>query len=220
MPNADNTEAFWRDVATYFRDNDGIIFEPYNEPYPDNNRASDVAWECWRDGCMATQWDSTESYAAVGMQALVDAIRDTGAQHFILLGGVEYSNDLSQFLERMPEDPLKNLGAAWHVYNFNSCVTPACWDLEPGSVRAVVPVVATEIGQSDCSGTTFLKPLMTWLDASQIGYFAWSWNRSMGPCVPRMRGSEGAPWALITDYADPQPASDYAATFRDHVAGL
>lgn len=220
MPNAEHTERFWRDVATYFLDNTGVIFEPYNEPFPDNNRPSDIAWECWRDGCMATQWDATESYAAVGMQALVNAIRETGAHQLILLGGVEYSNDLSQFLDRMPNDPLRNIGAAWHAYNFNSCITPTCWDMEPGSVHAVVPVVATEIGQADCNGAAFLAPLMTWLDGAKIGYLAWSWNQSRGPCVPRTSTDEGAPWALVSDYRDPQPASDYAATFRDHVAGL
>jgi endoglucanase len=220
MPNADHTEEFWRDVARTFLDNDGVIFEPYNEPYPDNNRASDAAWACWRDGCMATQWNSTESYRAVGMQALVDAIRDTGATQLILLGGVEYSNDLSQFLEHLPEDPLGNIGAAWHAYNFNSCVSPACWDNEPGSVRAQVPVVATEIGQSDCQGASFLKPLMTWLDENEIGYLAWSWNTGNAPCTPRTSNMENTPWFLISDYADPQPTSEYAATFRDHVAGL
>jgi endoglucanase len=220
MPNAEHTEAFWRDVALTFKDNDGVVFEPYNEPFPDNNRPSAAAWSCWRDGCRATQWEATESYQAVGMQALVDAIRDTGATQLILLGGVEYSNDLSQFLEHLPVDPLGNIGAAWHAYNFNSCVTPACWDAEPGAVHAQVPVVATEIGQADCKGTTFLKPLMSWLDANQIGYLAWSWNTGNAPCTPRSGNMEGTPWFLISDYENPQPTSDYAATFRDHVAGL
>lgn len=220
MPNAEHSERFWRDVATYFRDNTGVIFEPYNEPFPDNNSDSDAAWECWRNGCMARQWNKNESYPSVGMQALVDAIRSTGSEHLILLGGVEYSNDLSQFLEHLPEDPLQNLGAAWHAYNFNSCVTPGCWGQEPGSVRAVMPVVATEIGQSDCQGTSFLKPLMTWLDDNQIGYLAWSWNTGSSACTPRSQGSEGTPWFLISDYRNPEPTSAYAATFRDHVAGL
>jgi len=218
MPNAEHSVDFWRDVALTFMDNDGVIFEPYNEPFPDSNQDTDAAWDCWLNGCQATQWNATESYEAVGMQALVDAIRDTGAPHLILLGGVEYSNDLSQFLTRMPVDPLGNLGAAWHAYNFNGCVNRACWDAEPGTVAATVPVVATEIGQSDCTGTTFLKPLMTWLDEQQLGYLAWSWNTSNTVCTPRMRGSEGAPWALITDYANPEPYSEYAATFRDHIA--
>jgi endoglucanase len=217
MPNADHSEAFWRDVALTFMGDDGVVLEPYNEPFPDSNRVSDVAWDCWLNGCEATQWNETETYTAVGMQALVDAIRETGAANLILLGGVQYSNDLSQFLDHMPVDPFENTGAAWHAYNFNACANQGCWDMRPGAVADVVPVVATEIGQSDCSGSAFLQPLMNWLDSRQLGYLAWSWNKSTSPCVPRSNGSEGSPWALITAYDDPEPYSDYAATFRDHL---
>lgn len=217
MPNADHSEEFWRDVALTFKDNDGVVFEPYNEPYPDSNRISDEAWDCWLNGCQATQWGATESYDAVGMQALVDAIRETGATNLILLGGVQYSNDLSQFLDRMPVDPLENTGAAWHAYNFNACINEGCWEMRPGAVADVVPVVTTEVGQSDCTGATFLQPLLNWLDSRQLGYLAWSWNTSTSPCIPRSNGSEGAPWTLITSYREPEPYSDYAATFRDHL---
>jgi hypothetical protein len=220
MPNADHSEDFWRDVASTFGDDDGVIFVAYNEPYPDSNQDTDAAWDCWLNGCQARQWGATESYEAVGMQALVDAVRETGAPNIILLGGVQYSNDVSEFLAHLPVDPLENIGAAWHAYNFNECVTEACWNDEPGTVAAELPVVATEIGQADCTGSSFLKPLMTWLDTQGIGYLAWSWNTSTTPCTPRSQGSEGAPWALITDYTNPEPYSAYAATFRDHVAGL
>lgn len=217
MPNADHSVKFWRDVALTFQDDTAVVFEPYNEPYPDTNRISDVAWDCWLNGCEATQWNDTESYEAVGMQALVDAIRDTGATNLILLGGVQYSNDLSQFLERMPVDPLENTGAVWHAYNFNPCVSQGCWETRPGAVADVVPVVATEIGQSDCAGASFLQPLMNWLDSRRLGYLAWSWNTSTSPCVPRSGASEGTPWTLITSYGEPEPYSEYAATFREHL---
>lgn len=217
MPNADHSVNFWRDVALTFLGNDGVVFEPYNEPFPDSNRMSDAAWDCWLNGCQATQWGDTEGYESVGMQALVDAIRDTGATNLILLGGVQYSNDLSQFLEHMPVDPLENTGAAWHAYNFNACINQGCWDMRPGAVADVIPVVTTEIGQSDCTGDAFLQPLMNWLDSRQLGYLAWSWNTSTSPCVPRSSAGDGSPWTLITSYDNPEPYSDYAATFRDHL---
>src|SRR5215475_1830437 len=56
MPDADHAAAFWTDVATSFAGDDGVVFEPYNEPFPDGNRDSTAAWTCWRDGgCMARQ---------------------------------------------------------------------------------------------------------------------------------------------------------------------
>src|SRR5204862_1958189 len=101
---------FWADVATAFLDDDGVILEPYNEPFPDGNMDGDAAWACWRDGCIANQSVPTgataTTYQATGMQAIVDAIRATGSRHVILLGGVQYSNALTQWLAHKPADPL------------------------------------------------------------------------------------------------------------------
>jgi hypothetical protein len=216
MPNLDNSPRFWADVARTFLDDDGVILEPYNEPFPASNADTDAAWECWRDGCEQALRGST--YTAAGMQSLVTAIRDTGSRHLLLLGGVQFSNDLSQWLEHKPSDPVNNVAAAWHVYNFNECSNRDCWNEEAGSVWAEVPVVATEIGQSDCLGDSFLKPLMTYLDEKSSGYFAWSWNMSTEECEPRpISGGEGRPWFLITNYENPKPGSDYARTFYEHV---
>ena len=69
------------------------------------------------------------------MQSIVDAIRATGSTHVILLGGVQYSNALTQWLAHKPNDPLGQLGAAWHLYNFNACVSATCWDVGAGGGR-------------------------------------------------------------------------------------
>jgi len=220
MPNADHSAEFWADVARTFLDDNGVILEPYNEPFPDLNRDSDAAWQCWRDGCEVSQYNTTETYAGVGMQALVDAIRVTGSRHLVLLGGVQYSNALTQWLDYMPDDPANNLGAAWHVYNNNACRDVECWNGIPAEVAAQVPVVATEIGQNDCAGESFLSPLMQFLDGNAVGYLAWSWN-ALSACVPAVpRVQQGTPWFLITDYENAEPNSDYARTFRDHVMGV
>ena len=217
MPDADHAAAFWADVATTFMDDDGVILEPFNEPYPDRNRDSDAAWACWRDGCMANQnlpsGAPATTYQAAGMQAMVDAIRGTGSTHVILLGGIQYSNALTQWLAHKPADPLGQLGAAWHLYNFNACVSPTCWDVAPAAVAAAVPLVATEIGQDDCMGG-FITPLMQWLDAAGAGYLAWSWNAD-GPCRP---GRTGATWSLISSFTTGAPNGGYAQAFYDHVA--
>ena len=70
------------------------------------------------------------------MQAMVDAIRGAGSSHVILLGGLQYSNALTQWLAYRPNDPLGQLGAAWHLYNFNACVSATCWDDAPAAVAA------------------------------------------------------------------------------------
>lgn len=222
MPNADHTETFWADVAETFKGNDGVIFEPYNEPFPNRNQSDDAAWACWRDGCTEfLGWGSSETYEAVGMQALVDAIRSTGSEHLLLLGGVQYSNGLSRWLEFKPDDPMDNLAPAWHVYNYNHCANEACWIGAPREVAEQYPIVVTELGQNDCEGT-FVSTLMGWLEQHQLGYLAWSWN-AYGPCVAETNENRGSvnPYSLITSYDCPEPNSAFAeAVYQELVNGL
>ena len=224
MPDLDNAPAFWMDVAMTFAGDTGVVFEPYNEPYPDSNHDSDAGWTCWRDGCTANLGVATGAtpmtYNAAGMQTLVTAIRAAGANNLILLGGLEYSNALSQWLAYEPVDPMGNLGAAWHVYSNNACMSVDCYGMAPATVAAAVPLVATEIGESDCQGT-FITPLMQFLDTNASGYLAWSWN-AFGPCVPTAPTgtSHGSPWSLVASYDTGEPNSVFADTFYTHVTGL
>lgn len=223
MPDADHTPTFWADVATTFLNDDGVVFELYNEPFPGGNRDSAAAWQCWRDGCTANQavpaGQPTLTYQAAGMQSLVDAVRATGSKTLMLLGGVQYSNRLTGWSDSMPVDPKANIAAAWHVYNFNGCATLDCWDVVPAKLAAAVPVVMTEVGENDCAGT-FIEPLLQWSDAHGIGYLAWSWNAgtSCVPSPPMMQA--GRPWALISDYTTGTPNGGYAQAYQAHLLGL
>jgi endoglucanase len=224
LPDADHALVFWADVAATFRDDDAVVFEAFNEPYPDRNRDSDAGWLCWRDGCVANlrvpAGEAASTYQGVGMQSIVTAIRDAGSSHVILLGGLQYSNALSQWLTYKPTDPLNNLGAAWHVYNFNACVADTCWNAAPAGVAAMVPLVVTEFGQNDCSGG-FVTSLMTWLDGKSSGYLAWSWN-AYGACQAATPPdpNSGKPWSLITGHFTGTPNGGYAQAVHDHIANL
>ncbi len=199
MPDADHSRDFWRQVAARVADDPYVVLELFNEPWPDYNNDSDAAWRCWRDGgtCPGV------SYQAAGMQQLVDDVRSAGAKNVILLGGIRFASTLTQWLEHMPHDPLEQLGAAWHVYPIGLCSTAECFDASPAAVSAVVPIVATEIGEEDCSGS-FMNTVMSWLDAHGDGYLAWTWN-TWGRCM-----------VLIDDYAG-TPRGAYGTTYRDHL---
>jgi len=222
MPDSDNAPAFWIDVANTFMGHDSVVFELYNEPFPDRNRDSDAAWQCWRDGCMPNlvvpSGGTSVPYQAAGMQMLVDAVRSTGSTNVVLLGGVQYSNALTQWLAYKPSDPTGNVGAAWHVYNFNGCARQDCWDAAPATLAASVPLVATEFGQNDCAGT-FVDPFMQWLDGHQLTYLAWSWN-AYGACMPAVMNKGGQPWSLVTSYIVGLANGGYAQTVHDHFLGL
>ncbi len=195
MPNRDHTPEFWRQVARVYGDNGAVLFDLFNEPYPDNNTDSQEAWRCWRDGGTCRGM----SYQAAGMQELVDAVRGAGAKNVLLLGGVQYSAGLSGWLLSKPTDPQNNLAASWHDYNFSWCHDAGCWGTYAASVAQQVPLVLGELGQDD-GGTAFVNALMDWMDTRGGSYLAWVWNVWHGPLD------------LIQDYAGtPTP---YGQTFR------
>ncbi|PYO65562.1 MAG: hypothetical protein DMD71_10305 [Gemmatimonadetes bacterium] len=107
MPDRDHTPEFWRQVATTFKGNDRVMFDLFNEPFPDNNSDTPEAWRCWRDGGTC----SGMTFQAAGMQELVDAVRGTGASNVILIGGIEYAARLTQWLAYRPTDPGQRSGA-------------------------------------------------------------------------------------------------------------
>lgn len=207
MPDADHAPAFWASVAAAFRSDHDLLFDLFNEPFPDRaGTASGNAWECWLHGCeMPSGYGVAAPWRAAGMQSLVDAVRSAGATQPLMLGGVDYANDLTGWLAHRPNDPLQQLVASFHVYNYNRCRTPGCWSSEVAPVAARAPVVTGEVGENDCAGS-FLDSYLPWADAHGISYLAWTWNTwscSAGP-------------ALITSYSG--AATPFGAAYRAHLA--
>ena len=172
MPDAAQAIPFWTSVAKTFKGNNAVIFDLFNEPYPEQATGSETtAWQCWRNGgtCAGI------GYQVAGMQSLVSAVRSTGARNVLMLGGLAWSNDLTGWLANEPTDPDHNLVASWHSYNFNTCSNKACWISQVKPVIAKVPVIAGEIGENDCADG-YVRPLMKWLDSRSTSYLAWAWN--------------------------------------------
>ena len=193
VPDARYAPQFWTGVANAFKGNDAVVFDLFNEPYPEigNNWDKTLSWQCLRDGGACTGIP----YEVAGMQDLVDAVRATGATNVLMIAGLEWTNDLREWLTYKPTDPLNNLAASWHAYSFNACANESCWDTQVAPVAQQVPVVVGEFGQDNC-GFDYMQRLATWADAHGMGYLAWTWN----------------PWGcstggvLIKDYAGtPEP---------------
>jgi hypothetical protein len=204
MPDLPGSKLFWSSVANTFKGNGAVIFDLFNEPFPDRALPNETsAWECWRDGgsyCMPGI-----QYPAAGMQTLIRAIRGTGANNVIMLGGLGYANDVSQWFKYEPIDPDHNLVASWHSYSRNSCSDPSCWNSHVAPVIARVPLIAGEIGETDCTDD-YINPLMNWLDSQHTSYLAWSWNTG-NACSQSSK--------LITSYeGDP---SIFGAGFEAHL---
>jgi hypothetical protein len=207
MPDAAQAIPFWTSVANTFKGNDAVVFDLFNEPYAsraDNNNSAE-GWQCWETGSPCTGI----SYPVAGMQQMINAVRGAGANNVIMLGGEEYANDLTGWLQYEPTDPDHNLVASWHSYNFNTCSSQSCWTSQIAPVIAQVPVIAGEIGENDCAGG-YITPLTTWLDSQNTSYLAWAWNADF-PC------SSGP--GLVTDYVPGTPTA-YGAAYKSHLAAV
>ncbi|WP_376795419.1 cellulase family glycosylhydrolase [Thermogemmatispora sp.] len=202
MPDLDHAPAFWTSVANTFKNNSSVIFDLYNEPFT-------TSWDCWLNGSTAANASPCTDvpFAVAGMQTLVNTVRATGATNVIMLGGLAYANDLSGWLSHKPSDPLNNLAASFHLYNFNTCNYVNCWVLTVAPVAAQVPVIAGEIGENDCAHG-FIDMAMAWLDQNNIGYLAWAWDTYNCWSFP----------SLITDYnGTPTP---YGQGLLNHLTDL
>ncbi|AXG76470.1 cellulase family glycosylhydrolase [Streptomyces paludis] len=204
MPNAQYTPAFWTSVANTFKGDPAVVFDLFNEPFPDRATSNlTAAWTCWRDGGNCPGID----FPVAGMQSLVNAVRATGAQNLVLVPGLAYGNDMRQWLQYRPTDPAGNLAAAWHTYNFNTCSNESCWNEQLAPVIAQVPLVAGEIGENTC-GHSYIDRVMSWLDGRGASYLGWTWNTwdcSSGP-------------SLISDYSG--TPTNFGVGLRDHLKGI
>jgi endoglucanase len=179
MPDADSVR-FWSQVAARYANAPGVIFDLYNEPH-------DVSWSCWRSGgcsVAASTPGPPVTYTAAGMQALLDAVRHTGARNLVLAAGLDWAYDVSGAVHGYA---LSGANVAYdsHIYTqWHS--TTADWNSHVGIVARSAPVTVTELGSIDCS-TTVPASLLHYLNAPMglasdpISWTVWSWN-SPGSC--------------------------------------
>ncbi|HTR76171.1 MAG TPA: cellulase family glycosylhydrolase [Solirubrobacterales bacterium] len=186
MADAAHGPAFWTSVARTFRGDHGVLFDLYSEPH-------EISWECWRSGCIATTKKGTE-YEAVGMGALIRAVRATGARQPLLLSGINYAHELTEWESHLPPDPRNAEVASLHTYDFAPCLETCRAGLAELAERH--PVVTAELGETDCTHD-YIDEYMAWADEHGVSYLGWAWNAghgwtcNHGPAL--IRNYDGAP---------------------------
>ncbi len=246
MPDNDHSPAFWQSVASTFKNNPAVVFDVFNEPYDptdprsgsDQDLQDQVSWNCWDAGtengpgggapCDTSAYDvngvKTSPYRVAGMQSLLDTIRAAGATQPVMVGGLDYANDLTQWATHAPDDPLNQEAASFHNYMGKACDNVSCWNSEIAPVAANVPVVTGEFDEdnyteSQCANktpSTFDQDYMNWADQHSVSYLAWGWLVLTQP----EKDSEGcSAFYLLEDYGG-TPAAPNGTSLHDHLLAL
>ncbi|HEV2582414.1 MAG TPA: cellulase family glycosylhydrolase, partial [Ktedonobacteraceae bacterium] len=186
-PDADSV-TFWQQVASIYQSYSNVLFELYNEPHP-------ATWSCWLSGCTLTDTNysqdcgcnKTLTYASVGMQALVNAVRGAGATNLAIVAGMDWGFNLSL----VASYPIQGINVIYdtHPYPYSEKM-PSTWDAAFGKISATYPVISAESGEYDC-GISFMSQLLAYFDDHHISWVAWAWV---------VQGSQCGYPLLIQDY--------------------
>lgn len=154
-----NSIAFWTEVAGKYKGDGCVSFELYNEPH-------DVSWDVWLNG-----GSSGDGFTVAGMQQLYNAVRATGADNLVFIGGLDYAFDLSG----VPAHRVQGYNIVYvsHPYDFPN-KQPANWEAAWGFLAATDPVALTEFGSFDCK-TSYYTQLIQVADAKKVSWTAWAW---------------------------------------------
>jgi endoglucanase len=175
MPDNDSV-IFWQQVAKAYKDHPDVLFELYNEPHISPQKAA-----CWLHGCMITNDKARANdcngcfkyltYQAVGMQRLVDAVRQVGAKNLVLVAGTNWGYDLTHLPIYAVQG--ENIVYDAHPYNYWG-KQPADWYAGFGKFAASYPLMVSEFGSYDC-GSNYVEQLLAYLDRLHVGWVAWTW---------------------------------------------
>ncbi|MHB8710559.1 MAG: glycoside hydrolase family 5 protein [Minisyncoccota bacterium] len=201
MADADHSLAFWTSIATTYKNNPAVLFELFNEPFL-NFDFTGNAWTYMMSGTNGSfsgypatsgsnNWKNIKTpWAIASYQDMLNAVRATGAKNIVLVGTMQYSQDLSSWLTTHPTDPLNQMAAAWHPYPSYGTTwgTPAYAqpNYAPGVFNDVqnilaagIPVIATETGDRDTAGTVgapLVSTVTSWVDQHGVSLLGWTWD--------------------------------------------
>ena len=110
-----NSVAFWTNAATAFKNHPAVLFDLYNEPH-------DVTWDEWSKGGQLTETDEKTKevyqYQAVGMPALFNAVRATGARNVVVVAGINWAFELGGILDGRKIVDSKGRGVVYAVHPY------------------------------------------------------------------------------------------------------
>lgn len=194
LPNQATLRA-WTTLTGLFNEDQGVIYELFNEPQLPANEKN---WQLWLRGGL-----EQEDGPSVGMQKLLNHVRRTGAQNVIVIDGLNWARTF----ENVPsiKDPLNKYIYGVHPYFTTNYCQAQDWERSFGFlVDKGQPVMVTEwcastgargnIGSSCCDGLSGKKisaevwRLLNFVKKKGIGFNAYGFT-SIGTIVQDLDGT-------------------------------
>ena len=210
--------AFWKDAGKRYANHPAVLFDLFNEPHG-------IGWEVWRNGgsvgeagkidesafLSEEEKRKNQGFESVGMQALVNAVRSTGAKNVVIAGGLQWANDLtgieSGAIEKGEaksyrlDDPDGNgVMYSWHTYHWHrgwARILP---------VAAKHPVFLGEVGAAPREEMTFIPlgqkedpytfvpDMLGFIQKYRINWTGWCFHPKAGPCMLKNWDYEPTPY--------------------------
>jgi endoglucanase len=210
--------AFWKACAAHYKDHPAVLFDLFNEPHG-------ISWEIWRNGgfvgeqgkhdesafLSAEEKKKNQGFESVGMQALVDAVRSTGAKNVVIAGGLFWANDLtgieSEAIEkgekpsyRLEDKTGNGIMYSWHTYHWHkgwARILP---------VAAKHPIFLGEVGASPLGVMNFIPDnqqedpftfspnMLGFIQKYRINWTGWCFHPKAAPVMIQSWNYEPTPY--------------------------
>lgn len=196
-PRAEHAE-FWKDAGARYANHPAVLFDLFNEPHG-------LSWEVWRNGgfvgdpekldesafLSAEDKKKNSGFESVGMQALVEAVRSSGARNIVIATGLHWGLDLRGITRgHALTDPGGNgVMYAWHVYNWHKG-----WEEHMLAAAEIYPILVGEVGadvkkmdflpheiQEDPA--TWVPDMLGFIQKHRLNWTAWCFHPRATPVM-------------------------------------